>query len=166
VISWLKVLHIASLSVWVGGLMVMPLLFAERPTVAHTAELYRLQRFSRYAYVQIISPAAFVAIATGIALIFAREVFTGWMALKLGAVGVLVLLHLRAGHLVQHIFEPRHGYAGWRPLAPITAIGSVALAILWLVLSKPPFEPAGLLPAWMVDPGGLQRRLDAVTPIP
>ena len=163
--AWLTAAHIASIVIWCGGLIALPGLFACRPAVESPGQLYRLQRFVRYAYVQAISPAAFMAVATGLLLIFAREAFTPWMALKLLAVGLLVLLHLRAGHVIQRLFEPGRSYARWRQPASVVAVLAAAGAILWLVLAKPVLD-LGRLPDWLRSPGGLQDLLDTMIPIP
>lgn len=163
--AWVKFAHVAAIAVWVGGLLALPGLFAHRSAVESEAGLYRLQRFIRYAYVQAISPAAFVAVATGILLIFLREAFTPWMALKLVAVGALVLLHLRAGYVVQRLFRPGRDYPRWRQLASVPAVAAAALAVLWLVLAKPPLELSEL-PDWLRTPGALQDVLETMIPIP
>lgn len=163
--AWLKFVHVASIVFWCGGLFALPLLFAHRPEAEGVSGVYRLQRFVRYAYVQAISPVAFLAVATGIALIFLRGVFEPWMALKLAAVGLLVLLHLRAGYVIQHLFKPGRGYARWRRGLAISAVTAVAGLILWLVLAKPPIEIASL-PDWLLTPGGLQSLADTMIPIP
>lgn len=162
---WLKLAHIAALAIWCGGLLVLPGLFARRPAIGSDAALWHLQRFTRHAYVELISPAAFVAVATGIALIFVREVYTPWMALKLVAVGVLVLLHLRAGHVIQRVFEPDRRYPAWRQVLAVSGVAATALGILFLVLAKPPLD-LSRLPDWLTRPGALQDRLDIMIPIP
>lgn len=162
---WLKIAHIASLIVWCGGLLILPGLFARRPAIESNAALYHLQRFARFAFVQAISPAAFLTVATGIALIFAREVFTPWMALKLVAVGILVVLHLRAGYVIQRVFEPDRHYPHWRRILSVTAVAGTVVAILALVLGKPSID-LGRLPLWLRQPGALQDLLDTIIPIP
>ncbi len=161
----LKLGHFAALTLWCGGLLVLPSIYAQRATVADKAELYRLHRFCRYAYVAVISPAAFVAVGTGIALIFAREAFVPWMGLKLVAVGALVGLHVRAGQLVNRVFEHGRGYGQWRRLTTTGAILAAILVTLWLVLAKPAIDLAAL-PAWLREPGALQSLAEMIVPIP
>jgi len=161
---WLKLLHIGALTVWCSGLLVLPTLFAHRPAAAGSA-LHRLQRFSRRGYVQVISPAAFIAVASGVALIFTREVFMPWMVVKLAAVGALVMLHLRLGHVIQHIFDPGATYARWRYVASMLSLSFVMLVILALVLGKPSL-PLTTLPTWLREAGSLQDLVEMFIPIP
>ena len=164
-IAWLKVLHIASLAIWCGGLLVLPMLFARRRGLEQGPDLWDLHRFTRTVFVAITSPAAFVAIGSGIALIFAREVFTVWFAFKMLAVGVLTGVHVRAGYVIGRVFEPNHGFAAWRRVAGQgTALAAIA-GILWLVLAKPDLDFA-VLPDWFHQPGGLQSASERLIPIP
>lgn len=164
-IAWLKVLHIASLAIWCGGLLVLPAIFARRRKLEVGPDLWELHRFTRTVFVGITSPAAFVAIATGTALIFAREVFTVWFALKLLAVGALAGLHVRAGYVIGRIFEEGGTYAGWRQLVGQSATVVVITGILWLVLAKPVLD-FDVLPDWFHQPGGLQSASERLIPIP
>ncbi|WP_414471324.1 CopD family protein [Microvirga sp. M2] len=163
-IAWLKAIHIASLVAWCAGLLVLPGLYAQKARVGDEDALHHLQRFTRFVYTAITSPAAFVAVGTGTALIFAREVFTAWMALKLAAVGTLVLLHVHAGYIIVRVFRPGRRFAAWRGHATALATFAVISAILWLVLSKP-FIDMAPLPDWMRQPGGLQSFSDSMRPI-
>ena len=115
-ILWLKILHIATLSVWCAGLVGLPLLYARRPVVAEGGPLFELQAFTRFLFVTLVSPAAFLAIGSGTALIFLRETFTLWFAAKLLAVGVLALLHLDAADYAVERKNPV-GPEAWATLA-------------------------------------------------
>lgn len=156
IVVWLKAVHIAALVIWCGGLLALPGLFALRPAVGMGPELWHLQRFVRRAYRAVISPAAFVAVVSGTALVFVREVFTAWFAAKLAAVGVLTILHIRFGHVIVHLFEADAGYRAWRKWLSLALVLASIGAILWLVLDKPPFELQPL-PQWLVTPGGLRE---------
>lgn len=160
-IVWLKLLHISALSIWCAGLLVLPGLYSVRPNVAHRHELFRLQKFTRYAFVVLVSPAAFVAIATGTGLIFARETFTAWFALKLALVGVLVLAHVRLGAVILDIFKEGRTYPPWRWAVVTTLLGVTVLGILVVVLGKPAIDLA-LVPAIFHEPGGLHRLAEPV----
>lgn len=163
-ITWLKAIHIAGLVTWCGGLLILPSLFALRPFVDSDEGLFRLQRLIRAAFVVVISPAAFVAIGAGTVLIFLREVFTTWMALKLVGVGVLAGLHIRDGYIILHLFDPGRGYARWRQLlATMTTLAAIA-AVLLLVLGKPQIVVPPL-PDWL-QPGGLHSLIETMIPIP
>lgn len=162
---WLKALHISALVIWCGGILTLPALFAYRPIIGRNAELWRLQRFIRFAYTVLISPAAFVAVVSGTALVFVREVFTAWFAAKLAAVGLLTVLHLRYGYIILRLFDDGARYQTWRKWLSVGAAIAVIASILWLVLAKPPLELARL-PQWMLEPGGLQSLSEIINPIP
>lgn len=161
---WLKALHISSLVIWCGGILVLPALFAYRPHDDSKPDLWRLQRVVRYAYTVVISPAAFVAVVTGTGLVFMREVFTDWFAAKLAVVGVLAAIHIRFGHIIMHLFEDGGRYQTWRMWLSIVTALVVIAAILWLVLAKPRFDLT-VLPDWLLEPGGLQS-LPIIKPTP
>jgi uncharacterized membrane protein len=162
---WLKALHISTLVIWCSGILMLPTLFAYRPAVESKADLWRLQRFIRFTYTVLISPAAFVAVISGTVLIFMREVFTTWFAAKLAAVGLLTILHLRFGYIILHLFEDDARYQRWRMWLSIAGAVVAISTILWLVLAKPPFELARL-PNWLLEPGGLQSLSETIKPIP
>ncbi|MBB3997294.1 CopD family protein [Aureimonas pseudogalii] len=154
IVVWLKLLHVTALSIWAGGILLMPLLLGRREAAGDGATLHRLHAFSRFAYIVVISPAAFVAIGSGIGLIFAREVYTAWFAAKLLLVGGLVALHVWVGLLVLSVFDEGGRFARWRVAASVVVLSALITAIFWVVLAKPPIALAG----WVADlarPGGL-----------
>ncbi len=73
--TFLKFVHLATIAVWSGGLLVLPLLFWQRRLVTNIDELESLHRVTRFVYVVMTSPAAFVAIGSGTALIFLQTTF-------------------------------------------------------------------------------------------
>ncbi|UEM01342.1 CopD family protein [Skermanella rosea] len=158
-VVWLKTAHIASLVVWCGCLLVIPGLFAQRQGISHDPTRFDLQRLTRFLFVTIASPAAFVAIGTGTALIFVREVFTAWFALKLLVVGGLAAMHVRHGFVVLQVFQPSGTYRPWRKVAATGLTLGLIGAILWLVLEKPAVDLA-LLPDWLHQPGGLRTMVE------
>jgi protoporphyrinogen IX oxidase len=163
-IVWLKSLHIVALIVWCAGLLVLPSLYAMRNRMREP-KLHELHRMARAVFINITSPAAFVAVVAGTALIFLRDVFTVWMALKLLAVGVLVALHVREGYVLLNLFERDGRYARWRQVVATSSTVTVIAAILWLVLAKPHFDVRDA-PDWMLRPGGLQSLLETMMPMP
>ena len=163
-IAWAKAVHIAALMVWCAGLLVLPTIYRQRSRVRGT-NLDELHRFARAVFIRVASPAAFLTVIAGIALIFLRDVFTVWMALKLMAVGTLAVIHMRQGHVLLSLFEPGRDCSSWRAVA---AIGTTTVAIgtiLWLVLAKPSIATAGL-PETLLTPGGLQSLLETMMPMP
>jgi uncharacterized membrane protein len=164
-IALLKSLHIVALIFWCGGLLVLPGLFGQRGISGGREETLELQRFARRVFIGVTSPAAFVAVIAGTILLFMREVFTTWMMLKLFAVGLLVMIHVRAGFLILNLFKPHGRYAPWRRWAITAATLAVIGIILVLVLSKP-FIDFSSLPLWMREPGGLQSLSEIIRPMP
>jgi protoporphyrinogen IX oxidase len=164
-IAWLKVIHVSTLVIWCGGLLVLPGLYALRKKSVHDPATLRLQRFVRALFILIVSPAAFVAIGSGTALIFAREVYSFWFALKLLAVGALVGFHVLAGFRIVGVFKPGARYGALRALAAQGGTLVAVMAILWLVLAKPQID-LEVLPDWFHEPGGLQSFSERLMPIP
>lgn len=96
-IAWLKFIHVGAIAIWMAGLIGLPGLYVQRTHVADDDQLFRLQRMVRFAFLRLVSPDAFVAVATGIGLIFARAVFEPWLSAKLALVGALALIHTLVG---------------------------------------------------------------------
>lgn len=163
-IVWTKAVHIIALTIWCGGLLVLPSLFARRKKLTGD-DLHELHHFTRVVFIRVISPAAFTAVIAGMALIFLYKVFTLWMVAKLFAVGVLAIIHIREGFLVLNLFKAGRTYSRFQQALATTATGSVILTILWLVLAKPAVNlPA--LPRWVTEPGGLYSVLESFMPTP
>ena len=152
--TYLKFMHLATIAVWSGGLIVLPLLFWQRRHVANVAELEQLHRITRFVYVVMTSPAAFVAIGTGTALIFLQTTFREWFSLKMVLVGAMVMLHVLAGLTAARVFGP-NGRFGTYACAALTSIYVlVIVAILWVVLAKPGIDANQIAPH-LFDPGAL-----------
>lgn len=162
-VVWLKLLHVASLAVWAGGILLMPILLGQRQAAGEGSRLHRLHAFTRFAYITVISPSAFVAIGSGTALILVREPFVPWFALKLVLVGILVALHVWIGLLVLSIFDEGGRFARWRVYAGVGTLSCVVTAIFWVVLAKPDIA-LDVLPAFLFEPGGLRRVAADVIP--
>ncbi len=158
----LKFLHIASIAIWAGGLVSLPGLYVQRAYVQDKDSLYRLQMMVRFSYVTIISPAAFVAVATGIILIFGQQTFAGWFSLKLFFVALLVVLHVLTGLVIIRLFREGEIYPLWRFILTTVLTCGVVIAILFVVLAKPTlsYPHAGDL----LEPGGLRRLVQSISP--
>jgi uncharacterized membrane protein len=162
-VAWVKALHITGLLVWCAGLLYFPGLLASHARLAEGEDFVRIRRASRFAHNAVVSPAAVIAIGAGTALLFLSPgVLQGWMFLKLACVGVLAMAHVYYGHVLgslaaRGVPPPRRLlWAAW------CAVLASILAILGLVLAKPVVEAT--LPAWMLEPGGLQSWLDSRMP--
>ena len=153
--AWLKLLHIAALSVWAGGLLALPAQLvrerraAQQDPAADLGTLWQ-HRVSRFAYDVVVSPAALVAIGSGTALIFVTRPLEGWLFLKLVSVAALVAVHMYTGRIIDQIEEPELRLTARRAQVLFgLALVFIAL-ILWLVLQKPAV-PASLLPPWLLQ---------------
>jgi uncharacterized membrane protein len=156
-----KLLHLSAISVWAGGLLVMPFLLRQRSGLVDEP-LHRLHRLVRTLYVSLLSPAAFVAIASGTALIFLQSTFFEWFSVKLLVVGILSALHVRAGLLVLAVFDRDGSISRGGALATTGATVAAVTAILVVVLWKPLIDVDDLAPG-LFQPGGLAKILAPVT---
>jgi len=153
----LKFVHIFAIAVWSVGLLCLPFLYLQRRKLADE-ELYRLHNFTRFLYIRFVSPAAFVAIAFGIALIFMQQTFEAWFSVKLALVGMLVVIHVMNGLMILRLFEPGQSYPYWR-FVIVTALTAIVIAgILAVVLGRPEWSAAGWIKALFV-PGALGAML-------
>lgn len=158
---WVKLIHIAAIAVWSAGLVRLPGLYLRRSRVPDVPSLHRLQALVRFLYVKAMSPAAFVAIATGVGLIFLRQTWAPWFGAKLFLVGVLAVIHILTGLVIIRLFDEGEIYPVRRFVAGTALTLATVTAILFLVLAKP--DLPALLPDWMHEPGALRRLLGEFT---
>lgn len=151
---WLKFLHVAAIAVWSAGLICLPGLYVRRARVPDDEALHRLQALVRFLYVGIISPAAFVAVGSGTALIFLLGTFEPWFSLKLLFVGVMVVIHILTGLVIIRLFEEGRLYPVWRFVVATAGSLVAVCAVLLVVLAKPALPD--LLPPVLGEPGGLR----------
>lgn len=159
---WLKILHLAAVAVWSAGLICLPGLYVQRAHVVSRDSKHRLQALARFLYVAVLSPAAFVAIGSGTALIFVRQSFEPWFSLKLALVGALATIHILTGLVIVRLFEAGNVYPFWRFVAVTAATLGVVTAILVVVLMKPALPD--LYPQAMAEPGALARLVADLIP--
>ncbi len=152
---WLKLIHVTAISIWSAGLVCLPGLYVRRSRVMDEASLHRLHALVRFLYVNALSPAAFIGIATGTALIFLRETWAPWFTVKLFLVGGLATIHVLTGLVIIRLFDEGRSYPAWRAVTTTATTLATALAIVVVVLAKP--EIPSLVPDWMREPGALQR---------
>lgn len=128
---WVKLVHIAAVSVWAGGLMALPLLMAATPARAgHTPPA---PAALRHFYIGWLSPAAFVAIISGGVLVGLGSIHSDWFAAKLLLVMLFALVHI----LVARRLAEGDGHRRLLLRAIAATAGAIALGVLWLVLAKP-----------------------------
>ena len=154
----LKFVHLAAIALWSGGLVALPFLFWQRRTLEAGLDLDRLHRVARLVYVELTSPAAFVAIASGTALIFQQSTFTEWFSVKMMLVAIMAILHVVAGLVLAQLFLPE-GRFGWLSYLALTSAYILLItAIIWVVLAKPHID-ANQFAVQLFEPGGLGRWL-------
>ena len=153
-ITLLKFIHLATIAVWSGGLLVLPLLFWQRRHVADIEQLEQLHRITRFVYVAMTSPAAFIAIGTGTALIFLQTTFREWFSLKMVFVGAMAMLHVLAGLTAVKVFGRDGRFSTFACIALTGVYLLVIVAILWIVLAKPGIDANAIAPH-LFDPGAL-----------
>ncbi len=161
-IALAKFLHIAAIAIWAAGVVSLPGLYVQRAHVKDEDALLRLQRLVRFAYIGIISPAAFVAVLTGTMLIFLRQTFEAWFSIKLALVGVFAILHVLTGLVVIRLFRDGEIYPPWRFVTATVLSGGGVVAIFFIVLTKPTVDLA--LIDVLSEPGGLKRLYDEFNP--
>lgn len=152
----LKFIHLAAIALWSGGLLALPFLFWQRRALAAGPELDRLHRIVRLVYVEMTSPAAFVAIASGTALIFLQATFEEWFSIKMVLVGIMAMLHVVAGLVVHQLFSPKGRFGRFSFVALAGTYAVLIVAILWVVLAKPQID-SNQFAAHLFEPGGLSR---------
>lgn len=161
IVTLLKFVHIAAIAVWAAGLICLPYLNRQRNRVGEATDLHRLHSMVRFFYVVIVSPAAFIAIGSGTALIFEQQTFNLWFSLKLLLVGALVGIHMRLGHVILRLFEKSARWPPWRHAAFATITLVIATAIVTLVLTKPSMN-SRTLDTDLFEPGGLRAMFDRI----
>jgi len=159
---WLKFLHIAAICIWSAGLICLPSLYVQRAHVPNESSLHRLHALVRFLYVGLISPAAFVGIATGTGLMFVRDTWAAWFGAKLLFVGLMGTIHILTGLVIIRLFDDGQIYPVKRFVA-ITALSIATVSIILLLVLGKPNLPV-LLPEVLFEPGGLGRLLRSLNP--
>lgn len=155
---FLKFIHLAGIAMWSGGLLVLPFLFWQRRAFTAGRDLDRLHRITRLVYVELTSPAAAIAVASGTALIFLQATFTEWFTVKMVLVGLMAMLHVVAGLVMHRLFAPKGSFGRISFVALASSYAVLITAILWIVLAKPHID-SNQFAVQLFQPGGLARLL-------
>ena len=158
-IPHVKALHLSFVAVWVAGLIALPGMLARHDRAIVQAEFAQIRRATHYGYVWVITPVAVLAISTGSALVFMREVFSVWIFAKFVLVTGLVAMHAWVGHTIIAVAETEGQHEPPEPLVPIILISGLVIGILFLVLAKPELEEWPM-PSWLLNPLGRQLPFD------
>lgn len=154
-----KVVHIAALILWCGGLLALPVMFARHDPAMMLDEYRLIRRAMHITYTLCVTPAAVIAVIAGVWLIFLRETFVPWLFAKLAFVALLVAAHVWIGHIVTEVGEEPDDHRPPPPLLPISAVLIPVFVILTLVLAKPVLDWIEF-PEWMLEARGGQLPFD------
>ncbi len=161
IVTWFKFIHVGAIAFWSAGLIALPFLYSQRRALEGDA-LYRLHAFTRSLYINIVSPAAFVAIGSGTVLILMQGTYENWFSAKLVGVAVMTGIHIFSGLMILRVFEPGNRYSLGRAAVVVTLTSTVVSAILVLVLGKPDLRWPGALDTFFA-PGALRTMFTQVT---
>lgn len=151
IVPHLKAMHLGFLALWTAGLFALPQMLARHDRDLLQSEFTQIRRATHYSYVWLVTPAAVLAIASGAALIFVREVFTVWLFAKLILVAGLVAVHAWIGHTIITVAETEGRHEPPDAVVPGLILVVLILGILLLVLAKPELEELPV-PAWLQSP--------------
>lgn len=154
-----KALHLGFVAIWMAGLLALPRMLARHDRAVVQDEFTQIRRATHYGYVWIVTPAAILAIATGLILVFLREVFTVWIFAKFILIAGLVTIHAWVGHTIIEVAETKGQHEPAEPLLPTLLTIGLVLGVLFLVLAKPDLTGVAL-PAWLMEPLGRQLPFD------
>lgn len=128
---WLKMLHVSAMVLWFAGLFFLPRLMVAHHRGERDAASGYFTVVANRIFFRVASPAALVAVATGMTLI-AYGPTGAWLVMKLVLVAAVVMLHLYAGLMLYQLGQgrDRHGVAfyrilGWAPLLGLLAIAAL-----------------------------------------
>lgn len=152
-----KFAHLAAIALWAGGLVGLPALIA----LDRARGEERLHRMVRALYVGLVSPAAFVAIGSGTALIFLQATFHEWFSAKMVFVALMAVLHVVTGLMLLRSFREGRPLRALHAAVLTGALIAAILSILWLVLAKPQLLSDEIGPA-LFAPGALGDRFPAL----
>ncbi len=156
-VTWMKFAHVATIALWSAGLIALPFLYRQRRGLDGDA-LHRLHAFTRFFYVNLVSPAAFVAIGSGTVLVLLQGTYANWFTAKLVGVSMMTGIHIFSGLVILRIFEVKGRYPTLRFLIIVPLTVLVVTTILVLVLGKPQLEWPLELQAFFA-PGALSEML-------
>ncbi|MGO9640817.1 MAG: CopD family protein [Candidatus Acidiferrales bacterium] len=93
---WLLVVHIVGIVMWVGGLMIVTLIFAQHVQETSPEAKSSLARLEGKLFKSMAGPGAILALLSGVGLIATNPHYflhAPWLDLKLSFVLILIILH-------------------------------------------------------------------------
>jgi putative membrane protein len=100
---WVKAVHIIFVIFWFAGIFYLPRLFVYHSMATDRIGIERFKVMERRLYRGIMTPAAVIAITTGVWLLAASwDAFAhaGWLHAKLALVAGLIGFHIYCGYLI------------------------------------------------------------------
>lgn len=164
---WLKFIHIGGIAIWIAGMLYLAALLAGHDKVRDAQDFARIRMASRFAYMGLVSPAAFLSVGAGTALLFISDALHPWMFAKLAVVTVLIIVHVQYAYVLTHLADEGAKQPTIKIRLMVAAIFAASLGILYLVLAKPVLGDE-VLPRWMSEPGimtGGEDRAPARPPV-
>lgn len=158
-IPYLKSIHIAALALWGAGLFALPLMLTRHDPANGQGDYSRIRQASHYSYTLVVTPTAVLAIVSGTALIFLRDVFVTWMFAKLVFVGLMVVFHAWVGHILVTVAEEEGRHSPPSPGFPLLILLGIVICVLALVLAKPDLGVI-TIPDWLMEPRARQFPFD------
>lgn len=138
---WLKMLHVASVICWCGLLLYLPALIAQAQVGGRDAtdgSQTLAWHMSHRLFTLVATPAAFLAIGSGTAIILVEQPLGIWLILKLTAVTAMVGCHALAGLLIVRLEQqPTRRVTSFCAVLSVVSLFLI-LAVAWLVLRKTP----------------------------
>ncbi len=95
-IPWLLVVHIVGIVMWVGGLMIVTLIFAQHSQESSPEAKASLALLEGKLFTSMAGPGALLALLSGVGLIATNPHYylhAPWLHLKLSLVLILIILH-------------------------------------------------------------------------
>ena len=158
-IPHIKALHISMLALWCAGLFALPLLLSRHDGVRVQSDYNRIHGLTHFGYVAVTTPAAVLAIFSGLLLIFLRDVFELWLFAKLFMVALLVCFHVWVGRTIGETALTPGRHEGGNPMWQQMILVVIVTGILTLVLGKPELAEIPM-PDWLSSPRDVQLPFD------
>lgn len=132
---WIKALHIITMVAWFAGLFYLPRLFVYHAQAKDTLSIERFKIMEHRLYYYIMAPAALLTIIFGFSLFSYSAnyyVQAGWMQLKLGLVGLLIIFHFYCGKLLTDFKrnQNKHSSLFYRWLNELPTLLLIAIVII------------------------------------
>jgi putative membrane protein len=136
---WLKALHLIFMVTWFAGLFYLPRLFVYHAMSDDSIGNERFKVMERKLYYGIMTPGMIVTFIFGVWMLgdYAWMLYSasGWLHLKLGLLGLLVVYHLFCGKWLQDFKHDRnrHSHVYFRWINEIPVLFLVAIVLLAVI---------------------------------